>query len=97
MARPWDTAEDDSLWSITGAYPGGKHTFTSCVATVISSYIHGSDEPLFVFVGALAQINEPIAPAWITRAEPLLLVHRDEPGTAYWQEDQVWLSGGGAR
>ncbi|GAA1983394.1 hypothetical protein [Amycolatopsis minnesotensis] len=95
MVRPWEAAECETYWSITGAYPGGegkpKHTFTDCVAMTLPCEATGSDRPVFVFVGALALINEPIDPAWITHAIPLLLVHRDEPDQAYYQDDQVWI------
>ncbi|GAA0897872.1 hypothetical protein [Pseudonocardia zijingensis] len=93
MARPWEAAEPESLWEITGEYPGGKHSFTECLAITLPEHVTGSERPLFVFVGALATTNEPVDPAWITHARPLLLVHRDEPSTAYWVDDQHWITG----
>lgn len=90
MRRPWDVAEPESLWSITGEYPGKNHRFTDCLAMALPRYATGTERPLFMFVGALA-INQPVNPAWITHAVPLLLVHRDDPSTAYWEQDQVWL------
>lgn len=91
MRRPWEAAEPESIWSITGSYPGGTHTFRDCLAITLPEHVTGSERPLFVFIGALAQTNEPVDPRWITHAEPLLLVHRDEPNLAYWREDQDLL------
>jgi hypothetical protein len=92
-ARPWDAAEPESLWSITGRYPGGKGSFTRCVAITAPAYVTGSDKPLFLPVGPWGFGHAGIDPAWITHAEPLLIVHRDEPTRAYWDEDQDLLDG----
>jgi hypothetical protein len=92
MVRPWEAAEENSIWEITGEYPNGQGTFTECLAATLPQHVTGADRPVFVFIGALAMVNEPISPAWITRAVPLLLVQRDEPGTAYWADDQGWLA-----
>lgn len=91
MARPWEHAEPESLWEITGTYPKNRGSFTDCLAITLPEYVTGSDKPLFVFIGDLADPTSPVDPAWITRAVPLLIVHRDDPDTAYWREDQVWL------
>jgi hypothetical protein len=92
MARPWDAAEPESLWEITGEYPGEKHAFLDCLAYVLPADVTGDDGPVFVFVGALALAgSKPVFPAWITHARPLLIVHRDEPYVAYYQEDQEWI------
>jgi hypothetical protein len=100
MCRPWDVAGPEELWCITGAYPASEgptraftttHTFTDCIAITLPGYVTGSDRPLFVFVGALASVNQPVDPAWITKATPLLLVLRDEPARAYYEQDQVWI------
>ncbi|GAA2773566.1 hypothetical protein [Saccharopolyspora taberi] len=96
MHRPWDAAEPESLWEITGSYPGGNDTFEQCLAITLPRHITGSDRPLFVFIGALAGTNRPIDPAWITHAAPLLLVHRDEPTEPYWEDDREWMTQGGA-
>lgn len=90
MSRPWESAEPESLWEITGAYPGVRGTFTACLAITLPQHVTGSQRPLFVFIGALAE-NEPVIPAWITHARPLLLVHRDKPGEPYWEEDREWM------
>lgn len=98
MSRPWDAAEPESLWEITGEYPGEKHTFIDCLAYVLPANVSGDDGPVFVFVGALALTgSKPVIPAWITHARPLLIVHRDEPTTAYYQEDQEWIKMAEAR
>lgn len=77
--RPWDAAEDNSLWLITGEYPGKRHSFQCCLAVMLPRYTHGTDAALFVFVGALAALNDPVESAWITHAEPLTLVRADDP------------------
>ena len=89
-ARPWEAAEPESLWSITGHYPGGKGTFTDCLAITLPQYVTGSEKPLFAF---LPPLDGHADPAWITRATPLLIVHRDEPLLPYWEQDQPWLDG----
>lgn len=87
-ARPWENAEHESLWSISGQYPGGRGTFTDCLAITLPQYVTGSEKPLFAFLPPLDGVADP---AWIHRATPLLLVHRDEPGIAYWEQDQEWV------
>ena len=87
-ARPWEAAEAESLWSITGIYPNGKGTFTDCLAITLPEYVTGTDKPLFAF---LPPMDGHADPAWITRATPLLIVHADEPGRAYWEQDQTHL------
>jgi hypothetical protein len=88
MARPWDAAEPQSLWSITGRYPTGGG-FEHCMAMTLPEYVTGSRKPLFVM---LPPLSEQVDPAWITHATPLLIVHRDDPTTPYWEEDRVWLA-----
>jgi hypothetical protein len=94
--RPWDTADDWSMWEITGKYPTkpghGTHSFTACLAVVTPRFTHGTDRPLFLFVGPLADLNGPVYPEWITDARPLLLVDRDNPAQAYWEHDQAHLT-----
>ena len=89
--RPWDTAADWAMWEITGNYPFNKGTFTACLAVVLPSYTHGTDKPLFQFVGPLADLEGLVDPSWITDARPLLLVDRDHPSQAYWEHDQPHL------
>lgn len=91
MRRPWEVADPESLWEITGSYPAGEGTFEGCLAITLPEYVTGTERPLFVFVGALADLNRPVDPAWITHAVPLLLVHRDEPNTPYWEDDRPWM------
>jgi hypothetical protein len=94
-ARPWDSAADWSMWEITGKYPTkpgyGRHSFTACLAVVAARYTHGINRPLFLFIGPLGDINEPVDPDWITDARPLLLVAAADPTQAYWQHDQAVL------
>lgn len=92
MRRPWDAADEWSQWEITGTYPGKRGTFTECLAVVLPSYVHGTDQTLFLFVGPMAD-GGPIDSVYVTRAVPLLLVLRDEPRTAYFADEQIWLGG----
>jgi hypothetical protein len=91
MARPWEAAEENSIWEITGDYPGGRGTFTACLAMVVPHFVTGTDQPLFVMISPALQRDEPISPAQITHAVPLLLVHRDDPSTPYWAADREWM------
>ena len=93
MARPWDAAEPESLWEITGAYPNSEDTFAQCLAITLPQHVTGTEKPLFVFVGALSLEGKPVDPSWITYARPLLLVHRDEPAEPYWEQDRIYLRG----
>ena len=96
MARPWDHAEPDSLWEITGRKANGTE-FIRCLAMVVPPVITGSDDVVFVYIHpglTLATSDLPgqlIPAANVTHARPLLLVHRGEPGTAYYEHDQDWL------
>lgn len=90
MARPWEAAEPESIWEITGIYPRGGG-FTDCLAITLPKHVTGEDKPVFTFIGALGGLDDLISPAWITRARPLLLVLRDQPSTAYWVDDQAAL------
>ena len=92
MARPWDAAEPQSLWSITGRYPGERGTFTDCLAITLPEFVTGTTKPVFAMLPPLpSEPGDLIDPAWITRAQPLLIVNRDAPDTPYWEEDGVWL------
>lgn len=97
MRRPWEVADPESLWEITGRYPGGEGSFEDCLAITLPRHVTGQERPLFVFVGALggigavAALNRPVDPAWVTHAVPLLLVHRDDPNTPYWESDRPWM------
>lgn len=92
-ARPWDAAEPESLWAITGQRPDGSE-FIDCLAITLPEYVTGMHRPVFMFCagGLLVTDRDPIDPAWITRATPLLIVHRDDPSLPYWEEDRVWIS-----
>jgi hypothetical protein len=91
MKRPWDAAEPESVWSITGIYPKGGGTFTDCIAFVLSPNVTGVDERLFAFVGELGLVDKPVLSSWITHARPLLLVHRDEPTEPHYEHDRAWM------
>lgn len=93
-ARPWDAAEHESLWVITGQRPGNGGRFTDCLAMTAPYFMTGADYPLFFLIAPSLGDYQPIDPAWITTATPLLLVHRDNPATAYWAEDQDVLDAG---
>lgn len=91
LDRPWDTAESESIWCISGIYPEGSGTFESCLAMVVPFYMTGTDEPLFMMISPAIQDGKSIAPKWITKAEPLLLIHKESPLTAFYQDDQSRL------
>lgn len=92
MARPWDVAESESIWSISGEYPKGRGTFTSCLAIALPHYATGGNV-VFKMVGAL---DDLISPAWITSAKLLVLVHANDPSTAYYEADQEYINRGPA-
>lgn len=96
--RPWERAEPESIWEITGVYPGGKGTFTQCLAMTAASFMtgqHGADyRPVFFMIAPSLQstgMSEPIVPSQIHHARPLILVYRDEPTLAYYEDDQDLL------
>lgn len=88
LDRPWDTAESESIWCISGIYPEVGSTFTSCLAMVAPFYMTGTEEPLFIMISPAIQDGKPIAPKWITKAEPLILIHKESPLTAFYKDDQ---------
>lgn len=89
LDRPWDTAESESIWNISGIYPEVGSTFTNCLAIVAPFYMTGTDEPLFMMISPAIQDGKPIAPKWITNAEPLVLIHKETPLVAFYQDDQA--------
>lgn len=86
MARPWDAAESESIWVISGLYPRAG-AFENCVAIALPHYATGG-EVLFKMIGAL---DDLISPAWITSAKLLVLVHADDPRTAFYSADQEYI------
>lgn len=98
VRRPWERAEPESIWEISGVYPGGKGSFTQCLAMTAPEFMTGQCgpdyRPVFFLIGPAVQsigAPEPIVPAQIHHARPLLLVHRDEPTRAYYETDQDLL------
>lgn len=94
MARPWDLAEDGSIWEITGRSPNGKLTFEKSLAIALVEPLGCvGDEPARAF-GLIpgSSLGDFIPPSCITYARPLLLVHRDNPTEPYDERDQAWLS-----
>lgn len=89
MARPWDAAESESIWSISGEYPKGRGSFTDCLAIALPHYATGG-EVVFKMIGAL---DDLISPAWITLASLLILVYADDPSSAYYEQDGEYLRG----
>lgn len=89
MARPWDAAESESIWTISGEYPQGRGTFIDCLATALPHYATGG-EVLFKMIGAL---DDLISPAWITRGELLVLVYANDPSSPYYEQDADYLRG----
>lgn len=89
MSRPWDAAESESIWEISGLYPKKGGSFKTCLAIAMPHYATGG-EVLFKMIGAM---DDLISPAWITRARLLILVHANAPETAYYTADQEYLRG----
>ena len=87
MRRPWTVAEGESVWSISGLYPKAAGAFEDCLAVALPGSMTDG-HVLFKMIGGLDDI---VSPDWITSAQPLLLVHRDDPATAYFPEDQEYL------
>lgn len=86
---PWLTAEPGSIWEITGTYLGGVGTFTDCLA-MVWPYDITDGHVLFSFISpALSSVSKDvIGPDQISRARRLVLVHADDPRTAYYVDDQ---------
>jgi hypothetical protein len=87
--KPWHFAEPDSIWEITGTYPNGRDTFTSCLARVLPSTVTGTDAPLFELL--VYGERSTVCASDITAARELLLVHASEPLTTYYVRDQPIL------
>lgn len=91
-ARPWDLAEDGSIWEITGQSPDGKHTFDQVLAMAVVEPHASGEEPDRAF--GFIPDGQFIPPSLIRSARPLLLVWRDDPTQPYEERDRVWLIGG---
>ncbi len=95
MARPWDVAEDGSIWEITGRSPDGKFLFDRSLAmALVEPHAAGVEDPAraFGFIPGNSGRWNFIHPAWISWARPLLLVHRDDPTKAYEASQQAWIT-----
>lgn len=93
-AMPWLYAAEESIWEITGTYPGGG-TFESCLASVLPAYVTGGPV-VFVFMGAsgfVAPWNTPVTPDRISSAHELILVQANNPREAYYLRDQPTIDG----
>lgn len=94
MARPWDHADDGSIWEITGRSPDGKFVFERSLAMALVEPCAATvDDPAraFGFIPGNSGAWNFIPPSLITAARPLLLVHRDDPTEPYEARDRVWL------
>ncbi len=93
MARPWDAAENGSIWGITGATPDG-HLFAHAPAVCLVEPTDHEGDPgprAFCLIPGFSE-RACIHPSSISSARPLLLVHRDDPTTAYEETDQAWIT-----
>ncbi|WP_280320066.1 hypothetical protein [Nocardia wallacei] len=84
---PWLYAESESIWAITGTHHNGRDTFTNCLAMVMPFYATDGHR-LFVLIQPQLNDQRPIPPDRITHARRLILVHADEPRTAYFADEQ---------
>lgn len=83
---PWIYAEPGSIWEITGTYPGGG-TFTQCLAMVCPLEMTDGHRVFMLIAPSIAD-GMPIPPDRISHATRLILVHADQPRTAYFAVDQ---------
>lgn len=86
MTKPWLDAEPESIWEISGSTPGGD-TFTACLA-MVAPFTMTAGVRLFILIGPALHGSPPIAPDRIAHARRLVLVHADEPRTAYFEDEQ---------
>lgn len=84
---PWIYAESGSIWAITGTFPDGKGTFTDCLAMVCPPQMTDGHR-VFMFAAPSIADGTPIPPDRISHARRLVLVHADDPRTAYFAVDQ---------
>lgn len=77
LARPWDTADDHSLWEVTGRSPDGQFFFARCLAMAVVDPVRVDGEPA-ARAFLLVPEGDLIPPEFITSARPLLLVYRDD-------------------
>lgn len=89
--KPWHFAEQESIWEVSGTYPGGNglDSFTQCIARVLPMGVSGTSTPLFeVLVYGDPKV---VAPTDITFGQELLLVKCSDPLTAYYAVDQIYI------
>ncbi|WP_405137454.1 hypothetical protein [Nocardia sp. NBC_01388] len=99
VRMPWLVAEPESIWVITGTYRSGKDRFTDCLAMVLPLEITDGHR-LFQLIHPAIVDTDPanpdrlIAPNRITHGRRLVLVHAEEPRTAYWADEQDLIDRG---
>ncbi|WP_040793250.1 hypothetical protein [Nocardia paucivorans] len=98
---PWLVAESGSIWAVTGTTATGR-TFAHEPAIVAPYDLAQGGKPLFVLVHPdmyLYELGTPplVAADRISAAYRLVLVHADEPTTAYYLDDQDLINRGWTR
>jgi hypothetical protein len=91
--QPWLYAEGESWWVVTGRV-NDHHTFTDCIARVVPSCITGIDEgeaPALFKVIVWTKELLLVDATKISRAKRLVFVMADDPGTAYYADEQAFL------
>lgn len=91
--KPWHFAEGDSIWVVTGIYPGGNglDSFTDCIARVVPGFVTGTDAPLFE-VMVYGDEKRYVTAVDISAAFELLLVKASDPLAAYYECDQALIN-----
>lgn len=87
MRKPWLVAEPESIWEVTGQHLNSRDTFTNCLAMALPHYVTAGERG-FAFIQPQLGDQRLIPPHCITHARRLVLVHADEPGTAYYADEQ---------
>ena len=94
MRKPWLYAEGESWWTATG-YFGPNHEFTDCIAQVVPPSITGVDDgdgPALFSVTMLGGKTYLVSADQITHARRLVFVLADEPATAYYTDEQEFIT-----
>lgn len=92
--KPWLYAEGESWWIVTGQV-AARHNVTECIAQVVPEFVTGvaRDAAPALFAVHTWGGKPTLLPAdQITTARRLAFVFSDEPGTAFYADEQVFVS-----
>ncbi len=93
--RPWDFADNGSIWEITGQSPDGKFSFNGSLAMMLVEPTVAGVEPsrVLAMIPGGGSRWDLVPPSWVAHAKPLILVCRDDPNSPYDARDRVYLAG----